>query len=777
MKNIKNKIDNIKKNIIKNITSLNKEKFVNYYKNIQIKISNLTLSDIKNFLEDNKNTIVTLIVSTLLFLLCIWLIYIGFKAYGKYKEVNKISQTIAIVSDRKIKNYIKSNKLRTIYSFSKSYAVLINKKQIDNKTFIFKVSQALLYWGLESKGLNQINLSTIKDKLFEDVPEEIRIKNSSKNKIERIILIIDNEKKLKLIFPSCYKTLIRNYKHLIESSYISSYISSFPIINISSLSKLNFIKSDKFISALHNLYIWEIIFIENELKQKYNEQKNIYEQYQEPYNKFLSIIFLPSVNIWKNPFSGKINIDIFGLKYLTVAKYIDINLIKYWSDYFTYSYKWLLYQGDKNDIQSIKVGKFKDYKWINNVNILPLSVKFWLDSDKSFYWLLSKLTSTSNIKNIMLITEFTYDLWYNVKNNLLSKLEKFKKLNSSYKNSVIWEVYLSYLLKSCLWNTNLFSLYNCKKFFWCIEWNNCTLDDILSTWEGDTIKTLVSQEKINISSLYNILFTSLSKNPKFDFKKSSFYKYYNNDYYNIKDSWTLIGALLYDCLLNDGYCRILFNSNISSRNVLYENDLIRLSIEKFANCKKNSLLNCSQNPNSKECISCKYNFINKFDSNYFIAYTMVNKLYENINWKNYSLLDRLQDVYKNIAWILELWKFTFNRIENGINLYVSNVGLNIYYKYITSNDLKDILIHIWKKCLPVSKGKPWSINIALGFITNKINTLYKLNIWADEIYDLNKIKTILENLNKQYKKADILNKVLLNLQSYRILKERGYCEK
>ena len=68
------------------------------------------------------------------------------------------------------------------------------------------------------------------------------------------------------------------------------------------------------------------------------------------------------------------------------------------------------------------------------------------------------------------------------------------------------------------------------------------------------------------------------------------------------------------------------------------------------------------NPNSPECITCRYKFVNKFDTNYFIAYTLVNHLSLD-EYKAYDFISRLKDVYKNIPGLLELGTFTFSKVE------------------------------------------------------------------------------------------------------------------
>jgi hypothetical protein len=49
------------------------------------------------------------------------------------------------------------------------------------------------------------------------------------------------------------------------------------------------------------------------------------------YNEFLRNFLLPSLNIWKDPYTKQIDIDILGRKYLDKNPYQDITLLSQWS--------------------------------------------------------------------------------------------------------------------------------------------------------------------------------------------------------------------------------------------------------------------------------------------------------------------------------------------------------------------------------------------------------------------------------------------------------------
>lgn len=49
------------------------------------------------------------------------------------------------------------------------------------------------------------------------------------------------------------------------------------------------------------------------------------------YSEFLRNLLLPSLNIWKDPYSQEIDLSIMGKKYLDINPYQDIALLSQWS--------------------------------------------------------------------------------------------------------------------------------------------------------------------------------------------------------------------------------------------------------------------------------------------------------------------------------------------------------------------------------------------------------------------------------------------------------------
>jgi len=722
IKKIKDYFKNLSvQDILDNIKSW---QYKTYLISLAKKITSLKKEDVYDFYLSHRNTIFLSIFTVLLIGISIFLLLWIKKLVIVKNKLEDAIVKVEIVSDKNYVNLVKKEKLRSFNTvaattYVKLYNSFNQKNYLKLKT---KLRMLLLYLMLKDKNplySNYVKTLLLSNGLSFSTNKQILYKNLSK-----ILLKVD-----------------------FTNSLIKSYLASFPSVRIKTKDKT----LETFSKVLSNLYEYELISILASQAKQANKLKSTYGQYQAPYKYFLSYLYLPKIDIWIDPFSNKINPDIFGSEYLNKADYIDINLIKYWSNFFSQSYSGLLYQGNKNNIIDIKLSNLKSEK---NKNIMDvgLAVKFQLADDQSFYGLISKLTLTSNVKNIMLLDEFTYYLWNNIKLYLSSHLSSVKS-----NNLTLWDKLLYYNIKNCYSSTSN----SCLKFFGCKNLTLCTKSDIYS----DNVIKLLNSKKLNdfmIKSLVDILINKLKNNSNYDISVSSFYRYVTNNYESIKDIDVLVGARLYDCIKNNGYCGDIFDSDYTQ---------IISAIKKFANC--------SDEMNSDLSDNCKMKFIKKFNTNYFIAYTMVDRLGE----LNYSLIDRLKDIYNNVPNVLQLWKFMFTKLassnfaNNMLVKYISDVNLSIYYKYLTQDSYNKILSYIWQNvCKSVTAGKSWSLSVAYSYVNNIYNQLYKTTLWADEIYNLQKLISIIKSLQVETKKASLLDKLLANLQVYRIFKERGYCK-
>jgi len=144
----------------------------------------------------------------------------------------------------------------------------------------------------------------------------------------------------------------------------------------------------------------------NDEVQRYSEYLN---SLQVPYTYFLQYIYLPRLNIRKNPYLWEIDINMIGINFLEKNPYNDIVLLQKRSDFFKYVGE----NNESNKITNISVGNIKEDE--NNYFTIPVTVTFVANSKRSFLLLVDKLSLTSNELNISLINEFVYYLWQQIK--------------------------------------------------------------------------------------------------------------------------------------------------------------------------------------------------------------------------------------------------------------------------------------------------------------------------------------------------------------------------
>jgi hypothetical protein len=144
---------------------------------------------------------------------------------------------------------------------------------------------------------------------------------------------------------------------------------------------------------------------------------------QIPYTYFLQYIYLPSLNIWKDPYTQQINPDIIGLQYLQKNPYNDITLLQKRSDFF----KYVGDNNESNDISDINIGDITEDQ--SGYFSMPITVSFVANSKRAFLLLTDKLSMTSNRDNISLIDEFFYYLRQEIKKD---KAAEIKTLTDQY---------------------------------------------------------------------------------------------------------------------------------------------------------------------------------------------------------------------------------------------------------------------------------------------------------------------------------------------------------
>ena len=133
------------------------------------------------------------------------------------------------------------------------------------------------------------------------------------------------------------------------------------------------------------------------------EQKNYYET-------LLQNIYLPSLNVWKNPYTKNFDVGIVWQKYLETDKFQDLYLIQYRSDFIKYVWN----DAEYNTIESISLWDIVELGG-SDYFYLPITVSFSSPNKRSFLLLVNKLSMTSNTSNISLLNEFFFYLLMNIK--------------------------------------------------------------------------------------------------------------------------------------------------------------------------------------------------------------------------------------------------------------------------------------------------------------------------------------------------------------------------
>lgn len=144
------------------------------------------------------------------------------------------------------------------------------------------------------------------------------------------------------------------------------------------------------------------------------------------YNEFLRNFLLPSLNIWKDPYTNVIDITMMWRKYLDKNPYQDISLMAQWSSVIWDSWKevWV------NEVVDITIEDIIELEdWYFKI---PIRVSFKSNSKRAFLLLVDKLSLTSNITNIWLLNDFTYYLFNTIREQ---KSEEIQAILEEYNES------------------------------------------------------------------------------------------------------------------------------------------------------------------------------------------------------------------------------------------------------------------------------------------------------------------------------------------------------
>lgn len=170
-----------------------------------------------------------------------------------------------------------------------------------------------------------------------------------------------------------------------------------------------------------------------------NEEKayldGVYNTLLAPYERFLTNIYLPSINIWKDPYSWDLTKELIWQRYMDDNPFLDTNIIMYWSSYFTTVGE----DFPDNEVLNIRIWDVANAS--NGLFYIPITVDFKAPDRRNFLMLIDKLSMTSNERNISLINEFTYNLFLSILEYHEELFAEEDILNSYHKDDFdyIWE--------------------------------------------------------------------------------------------------------------------------------------------------------------------------------------------------------------------------------------------------------------------------------------------------------------------------------------------------
>ena len=153
-----------------------------------------------------------------------------------------------------------------------------------------------------------------------------------------------------------------------------------------------------------------IIEVNENIEEEAAERESFKKQQKNYYEVLLQNIYLPSLNIWKDPYTKNFDMTLLWQKYLENDKFQDLYLIQYWSDFIKYVWN----DADYNAVERISIWEKTEVKDTNYFYI-PITIEFSSPNKRSFLLLVNKLSMTSNSNNIALLNEFFFHLLRNIK--------------------------------------------------------------------------------------------------------------------------------------------------------------------------------------------------------------------------------------------------------------------------------------------------------------------------------------------------------------------------
>lgn len=168
-----------------------------------------------------------------------------------------------------------------------------------------------------------------------------------------------------------------------------------------------------------------LIAVNSKIEEDLAGDETFKQTQKDYYEVLLQNIYLPSLNVWKDPYTKNFNMWVLWQKYLESDKFQDLYLIQYWSDFA----KYVGNDADYNTIDQITVWEKTVLEWNPDYFYIPITISFSSPNKRSFLLLVNKLSTTSNQNNIALLNEFFYHLLNSIREK---KWDVIDKLTQEY---------------------------------------------------------------------------------------------------------------------------------------------------------------------------------------------------------------------------------------------------------------------------------------------------------------------------------------------------------
>lgn len=194
-------------------------------------------------------------------------------------------------------------------------------------------------------------------------------------------------------------------------------------------------------NSMTNINVNWMIEINNNIEEEIVSNEIFKQQQKSYYEVLLQNIYLPSLNVWKDPYTKNFNMWILWQKYLESDKFQDLYLIQYWSDFAKYVWN----DADYNTISNIVIWDKVVLEDSPEYFYTPITITFSSPNKRSFLLLINKLSTTSNQNNIALLNEFFFYLLRSIRD---LKAEVINDLMEEYReefsSSSSWDLPTNY---------------------------------------------------------------------------------------------------------------------------------------------------------------------------------------------------------------------------------------------------------------------------------------------------------------------------------------------